>query len=81
MPEAQNEQSINVDAVIAQINTLKQQRNNAMDDVAVLLGQLESKTNEHSELLGKYKKLIEDAVKDNEAKTDNKTMAGSTEAI
>lgn len=60
-----------ITAVIAQIQTLKQQRSNALDDVAILLGQLESKTKAFDELLQKYNELT------NDEKTDTKTNPGS----
>lgn len=56
MPDIQNLPDFA--AIDTQINVLKQQRSIAMDDVAVLLGRLESKSKAYDELLRKYNECV-----------------------
>lgn len=67
----QDNQEIDVVAILTQLQVLKQQRTNAMDDVAILMGQLESKRAAYDELDARYNSLItETAQKAGEAAPD-----------
>lgn len=68
---AQQSNQVDVTAVSQQIQILKNQRSAAMDDVAVLMGQLTSLKEQYEALQKKYKELEPDA------KNSDHTTAGN----